>query len=174
MKRIRAVCVVLVLVLLLGLLAVGCKKPEQKSEYLLAVENYYAAIRDNDFSKWQKAMPSQVLDALGMNAADLSGENRTYSGRFGDGFTISVKEKGSRQLNEKQLGDLAEYLRRDYGITDKIKDAYLAEFDVTMAGSNDKQTVPHAHVVYQLGDAWYMDLWADSEVSSINALYYES
>lgn len=171
MKRFRVICLVLALVLLIGMLTVGCKKREQKSAYLSAVENYYAAIQKNDFSKLQAAMPPQALDALGMNAADLSGKAASYSDTYGAEFTISVKELGSRQLDEAQCKDLSSYLRGDYGISEKIANAYLAEFEITVSGTKNTQTRSEGYVVYQLGDQWYMDLWADGNVESIRAIY---
>lgn len=169
MKQFRAVCVVLALVVLFGTFSVGCKR--QDSEYMVAVESYYAAISDSDFSKLKKAMPPQALDALGMNAADLSSKHASYADTYGADFSISVKEKGSRQLNEAQRKDLAAYLRGDYGISKTIEDAYLAEFEIKVTGEKGKQEVLEAYVVYRIDDEWFLDLWADGNVESIRAIY---
>lgn len=174
MKHWQKVISLTLTLLMLCLLMAGCEQPEQKTAYMAAIDNYYAAIVENDFAKMEKAMPAQALDALGMNAADLSGTNTRYAGRYGSDFTVKVKEKGGRQLNEKQSKDLATYLRGDYGISAALKDAYLVEFTLTISGSEDKQTHTEGYVVYQLGDTWYMDLWADANVPSIRSMYDET
>ncbi|MCQ2419096.1 MAG: hypothetical protein MJ085_04850 [Clostridia bacterium] len=171
MKQFRTVCIILALVLMIGMFAVGCKRPGQKSEYLVAVENYYAAISDNDFTKLQKAIPPQAIDALGMNETELSSKTASYSDIYGGNFTISIKEKGSRQLDKAQCNDLAAYLRGDYGITEPIQDAYLAEFKLKVSGEKGKQEILEAYVVYKIGGEWFMDLWADANVESIRAIY---
>lgn len=174
MKRLHRAIGLFMILTLIGLFAAGCTPPEQESAYFSAVQSYYSAIEKQDFAEMKQALPPQALDALGMNAADLLGTHTRYANQYGKSFTVSVKEKGSRALDEKQCKDLSAYLRGDYSISTPVSSAYLAEFTVRFSGELDEQSLSKGYVVYQLGEQWYMDLWADANVSSIRSLYDES
>lgn len=144
---------------------------KERSEYMSAIDAYYAAFQDSDFSQLQLSMPPQVLDALGLDAGELANSADNYTAVYGSDLTITVEENGSVELNETQLSDLSSYLKREYGISAKPEDGYLVEHTADFSGSLSSRSFTEGLVVYQLDGRWYLDILADSGIDSIRALY---
>lgn len=156
--------------LVLALAGCAAEAPARQSAYMEPVESYYQALATGDYALLQQAMPEQVLDALGLDGGELMNLSNRLREEYGSGVSADAKEKGGVRLSDKQRKDLSTYLRRDYGITAVPEDGYLVEFTVTYSGSQTLEQT-EAVTVYRLGERWYLDLTADSTVSSIRALY---
>lgn len=167
--------------LVILLLLAACQMPDkaadlsgteaERSEYMSAIDAYYAAFQSRDFAQLQLSMPPQALDALGLDAGELANAAAHLSATYGSDLTITAEEDGSVQLGEQQLEDLASYLKREYGIAAQPQDGYLVEHTAVYTGSTSSNTFTEGLVVYQLDDQWYLDILADANVASIRALY---
>lgn len=165
MKRLHILLPVFVLLMLCA-----CRAGEQPNPYMQPIEGYYCALADNSFAELRQAMPSQTLDALGLDAGELANFQGKYNTMYGSGFRTSVSENGSVRLNAQQMADLQTYLVEEYGIRGKAKDAYLVEYTVSFSGAKQDQIV-EALVCYALDNSWYIDPMAGASIASIRKLY---
>jgi hypothetical protein len=176
LKR-TALCCALALALVLSLCS--CRFTDQTAEsetepkesvYMAPIDAYYTAFQNSDFTALQASMPASALDALGLDAGELSNSVSKYTAAYGSGFQVAVKESGSVQLDSEQLSDLSSYLKSEYGISTAPKDGYLVEYTAAFSGTETK-TLTESCVVYRLKSVWYMDICADANIDSIRALY---
>lgn len=149
----------------------ACQSASPSHEYMQAIDAYYDALEENQFTTLQQCMPAQVLDSLGLDAGELSNLVNHYSTHYGTDFAVTVTENGSARLDRAQLDDLSAYLAQQYGIDSDLQNAYLVEYTAEFDGSASANTLTQGVVVYQMRNDWYIDLQAGSTVDSIRRLY---
>lgn len=92
---------------------------------------------------------------------------------YGNNIKISYKITKKKELSDKKLGEYRDELNDNYGIKKKdVKKAYKLTLDVTVKGSEDKETEEMDLLLIKVGNKWYV-YEGEELVESMVYLYEE-
>jgi len=133
--------------------------------YTKPVDNFFDGFISGDADKMMKAFPEEVveeledsdyfdLDDIEDMLDELVDELEDEYGKRVK-FSYKVEEKDS--LSEKKLDALKDELKDSYGISKKdVKDAMTLELEMTIKGSEDKDSEDMEMTVVKIGGKWYL------------------
>lgn len=133
--------------------------------YTKPLDNFFDGAFGADVDKLLKAMPEEVVEEIEdsdyMDIDDLEDMLdellEEMEDEYGKRVKVSYKVEDKKELSEKKLDALKDELKDSYGISKKdVKKAMELELEVTIKGSEDKDSNDMEVVVVKIGGKWYM------------------
>lgn len=159
---IGAAALILVAVVVLAIALGGGeseKSKEQTRDSLL--NNYFESIAETDVDLYLSSFPNEVFDANYMDEDDIEYalEDMLFDLEwdYGENIKITCKIVDEEKWDKYDTEDFAEYLENYYDMdADKITEIWTVECDVTIKGSEDKETDEMEFTVIKYKGKWYL------------------
>lgn len=143
------------------------------------LKNYCKAYGKANVSAFLKLYPEEVLDEVYDWDSDDKDDIQDYlddglddmEDIYGEDITMSYEIKTEKELNDKRLKALGEYLEDNYDMdADELSAGYVMQVKWTIEGDDDSDNSKNWVVVYKYDGDWYMDTYATYMVSEISTL----
>lgn len=154
---VAAAAALLVIVLFVTLLGGNAK--------VAPVKRYFKSFATENVDKYLSAFPKKYIEKQEDENDDLEDEiedllemfNEYAEEEYGDRIRIKIKVTDKDKFDEDDLDDLRDRMKSYYDLSkSKITQAWELEVEVTIKGSEDKDTEDTDFIVFKYDGKWYL------------------